>query len=208
MRLILFAIFWLLTLPSPGQVHIYTDLSDTSKNYLYRELENPVRISGITEKYTVSISNGDTIKKAGKDLFLVKLHSQGNSTLIRVTKEGSQEILAWKKFEVRSCGWAESNWPSDTKIARDSLLKMPLLTMTTPAHCSKKLNYQIVSFDVAIDHADSSIVFPIKGNQFSPELIRHLETKRDGTLITFDNIRAQGPDGRPGKIPGVWLYLK
>jgi hypothetical protein len=71
------------------------------------------------------------------------------------------------------------------------------------------LKYSVVSFTLTADNADGDIdEAPCTGNLWSPKaqtMIRNLQT---GRLVTIDNIRAVGPDGRNQKLPSLVYYIK
>lgn len=191
-----------------AQVHIYPErLTDSTQSYLYIGVDNPIRISGIKEPYSVSISGGEgTLTKIEKDRFMARVSSITDHAIISVVKHGAGKINTSREFKVRTIGQATSNWISGNKIKRDTLLKNPFLTVNIP-DCYYQLDFQVVSFVATIDHGDSILSFPITGGQFNAAFIRHLKEDKTGTLLTFDNIRVQGPDGRAFKFPGVVLYL-
>jgi hypothetical protein len=207
MRLVLIIIMLPLFNTSRAQIRIYVENKDTANSSLYIELDNRVRIEGFSDEHKISVLGGRIIKN-DKDIFYLRPDHDANSAFVRVTMKDKEELVAWKKFEVRSCEWPVTNWRSGSKTSIDSLTMHPFLSLISSADCNTKLNFHVLSFDAAIDHADSVIAFPSKRDQFSQEFVQHLRVNKDGSVITFDNIRAIGPDGSKFRFPGVVLYLK
>jgi len=62
---------------------------------------------------------------------------------------------------------------------------------------------------LAADNADGDIdEAPCQGNTWSPKALSIIRGLTAGRTVTVDNIRAQGPDGKVRKIPGLTYYIK
>jgi hypothetical protein len=209
MRITLVLAFILVQFRASAQFNIYPErLTDSTNNYLYIGVDNPVRIAGVSNEHVVSISGGGaTLTRVSKEKFIVRVSSLTDNCAISITKQGPGKILASKEFYVRHIPEPQLNWVSGITTSRDSLLKMPFLSIELPG-CYFKLNYEIISFTASIDHGDSVLSFPITGHQFSAAFTHHLQTEKTGKLLTFDNIRVLGPDGRSRKVPSIILYLQ
>jgi hypothetical protein len=202
--------FSLLTKTCLAQISITpVGLTDTSQSYLYIGVDNPVRISGITNEHVISISMGNaTITKVDKDKFIVRVGSVTDNAIISVSKQGPGKILAKREFKVREISEPQANWISGSTVSGDSLLKNPFLSYSIP-DCYFKLDFEIISYNITIDSANSILEHSTTGSRFSEAFIKHLKTnKTAGALLTFDNIRVKGWDGRLSRIPGIVLYLK
>ncbi len=72
------------------------------------------------------------------------------------------------------------------------------------------LKYLVVSFTLTVDDENGDIhEAPCQGNTWSREALSNINTYvKPGRMVTLDNIRAQGPDGRVRKIPGLVYYIK
>lgn len=184
-------------------------LTDSSLNYLYIGVDNPIELVDIkipAENVTVSISGGGgTLMKVGPYKYVVRVTTVTDNVLINISNK--TKLLFNEQFKVRIIGEPKYNWESGTTIKRDSLLKQPFLSLTIRGYYYK-LGYEIVSYVATIDDGEAIVAYAITGSNFSPKFINHLQTKKNGTTLTFDDIRAKGPDGISRKIPSVVLYLK
>jgi hypothetical protein len=72
------------------------------------------------------------------------------------------------------------------------------------------LTYKVTSFTVTCDN-DEGDVDPVDctGNMFSPRAQSMLRKNvKSGRIVTFDNIRVLGPDGRTTSAPSLVYYIK
>ena len=72
-----------------------------------------------------------------------------------------------------------------------------------------ELQYRVTSFTLTSDTDDGDIVEAnCTGNTWSAQAQGILKGLKAGKLVTIDNIRAQGPDGRNRKLPSLVYYIK
>jgi hypothetical protein len=72
-----------------------------------------------------------------------------------------------------------------------------------------ELQYRVTSFTLTADTDDGDIVeAACQGNSWSGQAQQIIRGLKAGKLVTIDNIRAQGPDGRNRKLPSLVYYIK
>lgn len=209
MKILLFSILSAIAQTSGAQVNIICPgLTDSSLNYLYIGVDNRIELVDIkipAENLVISISGGGgTLTKVATYKYIVRVSTVSDKAIITISNK--TKLILKEEFKVRVIGEPKYNWEHGTTINRDSLLKHPFLSLTIP-DCHLKLHFEIVSYVATIDDADSIVEFAINGCNFSPEFINHLKTKKNGKLLTFDNIRVKAPDGRSFRSPSFALYF-
>lgn len=186
-----------------------TNLTDSSLNYLYIGADNPIELANLkipAENVVISISGGGgSITKVAPYKYIVRVRTVTDNATITISNK--TKFAFKEEFKVRHIAEPKYNWESGTITNRDSLLKQPFLSLTGPDGYYKQ-TYEIVSYVATIDDGEAIVSYAITGSNFSPAFINHLQTKKNGTLLTFDDIRAKGPDGTSRKIPSIALYLK
>ena len=73
-----------------------------------------------------------------------------------------------------------------------------------------EIQYEIISFTLTFDgDQDKIIEFNCQGSTF-PSIARQsiYQNIKPGSLVTIDNIRVKGPDGKERKIPSLVYYIK
>lgn len=184
-------------------------LTDSSLNYLFIGVDNPIELVDLkipAENVVISISGGGgSITKVGPYKYVVRVTTVTDHVLINISNK--TKLLFSEQFKVRTIGERKYNWESGSTTKKDSLLKYQFLSLTIPG-CYFKLNYEILSYEASIGNNDFIDTYTITGNFFSAALVRRLYTKNNDTILTFDNIRVKGPDGRSHRSPFIVLYLE
>ena len=72
------------------------------------------------------------------------------------------------------------------------------------------LKYSVVSFTITADDPASGDILEenCTGNLWSPKAQSIVKNLSAGRMVTIDNLRAQGPDGRVQKLPSLVYYIK
>lgn len=71
------------------------------------------------------------------------------------------------------------------------------------------LKYQVTGFTLTADNDDGDIdEAACQGYLWSPKAQQMINNMKAGRMITVENIRATGPDGRNVKLPGLTYYIK
>jgi hypothetical protein len=67
----------------------------------------------------------------------------------------------------------------------------------------------VTSFTLTADTDDGDILdAPVTGNAWNAQAQQLIRGLKAGKLVTIDNIRANGPDGRSRKLPSLVYYIK
>ncbi|MBA2762742.1 MAG: hypothetical protein H0U39_12475, partial [Segetibacter sp.] len=72
-----------------------------------------------------------------------------------------------------------------------------------------ELQYRVTAFTLTADTEDGDIAeAPCTGNTWSAQARGIINRLKPNQLVTIDNIRAVGPDGRNRKLPSLVYYIK
>jgi hypothetical protein len=72
-----------------------------------------------------------------------------------------------------------------------------------------QLKYSVVSFTLTADNDEGDVdEAPCTGNTWSPKALQVIKNLKPGRLVTIDNIRCVGEDGRNQKLPSLVYYIK
>ena len=185
-------------------------------NVLYIGVPNPVSISttaGGAEVADVAISGGGgRVEKnpgAGAGHYNAYVNSQTDECYITVSVKG--KVVGRAPFRVRSIpratatvGGYESgdNVPANAFKAQGGvgayIKDFPF-----------QLKYSVVSFTLTADNDEGDIdEAPCTGNTWSPKAQQVIKNLKPGRLVTIDNIRCVGEDGRNQKLPSLVYYIK
>jgi len=190
-----------------------TSIALDEMNVLYIGYDNKVTVAASgagDDRVSVSISGGGgSIVKQGGGHYIAKVNTVDDNTVINVSVDG--KVLGSQQFRVRTIPdpvatvggvMSNENMPAGQFRAQTGvgayIKDFPL-----------KLQYTVVSFTLTADDADGNIEeAPCQGNTWSPKALSMIKGLAGGRTVTLDNIRAQGPDGRVRKIPGLTYYIK
>lgn len=182
-------------------------------NVLYIGVDNPISISasgGGDDKVQVSISGGGgSIIKQGGGHYIARVSGQTDDCKISVSVDG--KVAGVSQFRVRSIpratatvGGFESgdNVPAPAFKAQGGvgayIKDFPF-----------QLKYTVTSFTLTADNDDGDIdEAPCTGNVWSTKAQQIIKNLKPGRLVTIDNIRCQGEDGRNQKLPSLVYYIK
>ncbi|MER3499023.1 MAG: gliding motility protein GldM [Chitinophagaceae bacterium] len=182
-------------------------------NVLYIGVNNPVTIAasgGGDDKVQVNITGGGgSIQKVGAGKYIVRVNQVTDDCKITVSVDG--KIAGVSQFRVRTIprpvatvGGYESgdNVPAGAFKAQGGvgayIKDFPF-----------ELKYQVVSFTLTADNDEGDIdEASCTGNTWSPKAQQIIRNLKAGRLVTIDNIRAVGEDGRQQKLPSLVYYIK
>ncbi|HRX93379.1 MAG TPA: gliding motility protein GldM [Chitinophagaceae bacterium] len=182
-------------------------------NVLYIGVDNPVTIAasgGGDDKVQASISGGGgSLTRAGNGKYVVRVNSVTDDCKITVSVEG--KVAGVAQFRVRtipdpvaSVGGVMSN---ENMIAGQFRAQSGVSAAIKDFPFD--LRYTVVSFTLTADNDEGYIdEAPCQGNTWSPKALSIIRNLKTGRTVTIDEIRAQGPDGRVRKIPGLVYYIK
>ncbi len=182
-------------------------------NVLYIGVDNPVTVAasgGGDDKIQATISGGGgSISRVGTGKYVVKVNSVTDDCKITVSVDG--KVAGVSQFRVRTIpdpvatvgGYASGdNVPAGAFRAQGGvgayIKDFPF-----------ELKYSVTSFTLTADTDDGDIdEAPCTGNTWSPKAQNMIRNLKAGKLVTIDNIRAMGPDGRSRKLPSLVYYIK
>jgi len=180
-------------------------------NVLYIGIDNPVNIaaSGGAEQLQVGISGGGGSISGSKGNYIARVNTITDECRISVSVDG--KMVGAQSFRVRTIpdpvatvgGYASGeNVPAGAFKAQAGvgayIKDFPF-----------ELQYKVTNFTVVADTEDGDIVEAIcTGNTWSTQARGLISKLRPGSLITIENIRATGPDGRSRKLPALLYNIK
>jgi gliding motility-associated protein GldM len=182
-------------------------VSASKMNVFYKGVDNPVSISapGVpADKVSPSISNG-SIKKAGKDGYMVKV-SSGTTTTISVSgmmPDGSKTAMGKVEFRVKSVPDPKPYFAG--KGVGDSKVKKNQLTAAQGVAARMEnfdfdLKFSVTSFKLTMIVGGTPIEKTSKGNRLSGDMKIMLKKAKPGQKVYIEDIRAKGPDGTVRKL--------
>jgi len=182
-------------------------------NVLYIGVDNPVSVAASgagDDKIAFSITGGGgTYSRDGGGKYTVRVNSVTDECWINVSVDG--KVAGRSKFRVRTIprpvatvGGFESGDNVNAGAFR-AQAGVGAYIKDFPF----ELKYSVVSFTLTADNADGDIdEAPCTGNMWSTKAQTMIRNLQAGRLVTIDNIRAVGPDGRNQKLPSLVYYIK
>ena len=196
------------TVAAPGG----TSVALEEMNVLYIGWSNKVRIAASgagDEKLQVSISGGGgSISKTGAGTYIASVTSPTNDCKINVTVDGKTSSFPFRVRNipdpVATIGGVMSN---DNMSAGQAKAQTGVGAFIKDFPLDIK--YQVVSYTIGADNADGDIIeASVQGNMFNGPALNIMKGLSAGRTLSVDNVRAQGPDGKVRKIPGLIYYIK
>ncbi len=182
-------------------------------NVLYIGVNNPVSISasgGGSEKMQVSISGGGgNVTTSGGGHYIARVNSVTDECYITVSVDG--KVAGKSQFRVRTIprpvatvGGFESGDNVNAGAFR-AQSGVGAYIKDFPF----ELKYSVTSFTLTADNDEGDIdEAPCTGNTWSPKAQQIIKNLKTGRMVTIDNIRAVGEDGRNQKLPSLVYYIK
>ena len=196
------------TVASPSGASVALD----EMNVLYIGWQNKVTIAASgagDEKVQVSVSGGGgNASKTGPGKYIVNVNSVTDDCKINVTVDGKTSSFPFRvrtiPDPVATIGGVMSN-----ENMNAGQIKAQTGVGAFIKDFPLNIKYTVVSFTLTADNADGDIdEAPCQGNTWSPKALSIIRGLAPGRTVTVDQIRAQGPDGRVRKIPGLTYYIK
>jgi gliding motility-associated protein GldM len=182
-------------------------------NVLYIGYDNKVTIAasgGGDDKVQASISGaGGSLTKLGGGKYIARVNSVSDDCKISVTVDG--KLSGVSQFRVRTIPRPVATvggFESGDNVAAGAF-KAQTGVGAYIKDFPLNLRYTVTSFTLTADNAEGDIdEAPCTGNLWSPKAIQMVRGLTPGKMVTVDNIRAQGPDGRSQKLPSLVYYIK
>nr|MBA2498738.1 hypothetical protein [Chitinophagaceae bacterium] len=180
-------------------------------NVLYIGVDNPVNIaaSGGAEQLQVSISGGGGSISGSRGNYVARVNSITDECRISVSVDG--KLAGAQSFRVRTIpdpvATVGGNMSGENVAA--GAFKAQAGVGAYVKDFPFELQYRVTSFSVVGDTPDGDILEAVcTGNTWSPQARALINNLRPGSLITIENIRATGPDGRTRKLPSLLYNIK
>jgi gliding motility-associated protein GldM len=183
-------------------------------NVLYIGYDNKVTIAasgGGDDKVQASIAGaGGSLEKIGGGKYIARVRSVSDDCKITVTVDG--KVAGVSQFRVRTIpqpvgtvgGFASGDNVNAGAFRAQSgvgayIKDFPLA-----------LKYTVESFTITADDPSTGDILEenCTGNLWSPRAQAMIKNLTPGRMVTIDNLRAKGPDGRTQKLPSLVYYIK
>ena len=181
-------------------------------NVLYVGVPNPVTIAasgGGDDKVKVTITGGGgTYVKKGPGKFDVFVTTVTDDCKINLDIEGKVSSFP---FRVRTIPEAQAyvgGQPSGAQINAGSFRAQGGVGAGIK-NFPFELEYDVVGFTFTCDTDDDIVSIPNQGAAFSAQVRNAInQYVQAGRMVTIEDIRVKGPDGRTNKAPSLLYYIK
>jgi len=182
-------------------------------NVLYIGVDNPVSIAasgGGDDKVSAVISGGGgQLQRVGSGKYIARVNSVTDDCKISVSVDG--KLAGQSVFRVRTIPEAQAyvgGQPSGANIAAGAF-KAQGGVGAGIKNFPFELTYSVVGFTFTCDTDDDIISIPVQGPAFDGPVRNAINQHvKAGRLVTIDDIRVKGPDGRTTKAPSLVYYIK
>lgn len=196
------------TVGSPGGASVGLD----KMNVLYIGVDNPITIASSTgwDKTKVSISGGggSLNPSGGNGRFNARVNSVTDDCTITVTSDGKPSTF---KFRVRTVPEAQAyvgGKLSGTTVSAGEF-KAQGGVQAGIKNFPFELNYEVVSYTFTCDTDDDIVTVPAQGAAFAGAVRNAISTHvKPDRMVTIENIRVKGPDGRTTAAPALVYYIR
>lgn len=182
-------------------------------NVLYANIDNPVTVAasgGGDDKVQVSISGGGgSLRKVGPGKYIARVANVTDDCKITVSVDG--KVAGVSQFRVRTI--PDPVATVGGRAAGDNVNAGEFRSQAGVGAYIKDfpfdLKYSVTGFTISADTDDGDIAeAAVQGNTWNANAQRIVRGVKPGQLVTIDNIRAIGPDGRTRKLPSLLYYIK
>jgi gliding motility-associated protein GldM len=183
-------------------------------NVLYIGVDNPVTIAasgGGDDKVQASISGGGgSLTKVGNGKYIARVTSVADNCTISVNVDN--KLAGQQVFRVRTVPQAQAyvgGQPSGANMTKGAIMAQGGVGAGIKDF-PFELSYDVVSFTFTCDTENGDIVsIPCGGASFSQAVRNAMSANlKNGSLVTIDDIRVKGPDGRTSPAPSLIYYIK
>lgn len=183
-------------------------------NVLYIGVDNPVTIAasgGGDDKVQAIISGGGgSLTRVGSGKYIARVQSVTDDCKITVNVEG--KLAGQQVFRVRTVPLAQAyvgGQPSGANVAAGAF-KAQGGVGAGIKDFPFELEYDVQSFTFTCDTDDGDIIsVPNNGAVFSPAVRNAMNAQlKANKMVTIDQIRVKGPDGRTSPAPSLIYYIK
>ncbi|MBK6936553.1 MAG: gliding motility protein GldM [Chitinophagaceae bacterium] len=180
-------------------------------NVLYVGVDNPVTIAasgGGDDKVNASITQG-SLTKIGPGKYIARVNTVNDNTMINVSVDG--KLAGAANFRVRTIPEAQAyvgGKPSGTNISAGEFRAQGGVGAGIK-NFPFELEYNVVSYTFTCDTDDDIVSVPAQGAAFAGAVRNAVNQHvQPGRMVTIDDIRVKGPDGRTTPAPSLVYYIK
>jgi len=181
-------------------------------NVLYIGVPNPVTVAatgGGDDRVKVSITGGGgSLVKKGPGKYDAFVSSVTDECKVNIDFDGKASSF---NFRVRTIPEAQAfvgGQPSGANINAGSFRAQGGVGAGIK-NFPFELEYDVVSFVFTCDTDDDIVSIPNQGAAFSSQVRTAInQYVQAGRMVTIDDIRVKGPDGRTNKAPSLVYYIK
>ncbi|HEX5654276.1 MAG TPA: gliding motility protein GldM [Chitinophagaceae bacterium] len=180
-------------------------------NVLYIGVDNPLTIAasgGGDDKVRATISQGN-LTSLGRGKYIARVNKVDDNTVVTVSVDG--KVAGASQFRVRTIPDAQAyvgGQPSGTEMSAGAF-KAQAGVGAGIKNFPFQLEYDVVSFTFTCDTDDDIISVPSSGGLFQGAVRRAVDQHvKAGRMVTIENIRVKGPDGRVTSVPALFYYIK
>jgi gliding motility-associated protein GldM len=183
-------------------------------NVLYIGVDNPVSIAasgGGDDKVKATITGGGgSISRVGPGKYSVRVNSVTDKAIITVTVDG--KVAGASEFRVRTVPQSQAyvgGQPSGANMSAGQFRAQPSVGAGIKDF-PFDLKYEVVSYTFTVDTDEGDIIsIPATGYLFQGAIRQAIDRHvKAGKMVTIDNIRVKGPDGRTTSAPSLLYYIK
>jgi gliding motility-associated protein GldM len=179
-------------------------------NVLYIGVDNPVTIAasgGGDDRINATISSG-SLTRVGTGKYIARVNQVNDNTIITVSVDG--RVAGASQFRVRTIPEAQAyvgGQPSGSNITA-AAFKAQGGVGAGIKNFPFELEYNVVSFTFTCDTDDDIVTIPNQGAAFSGTVRNAMSQHvKAGRMVTIDDIRVKGPDGRTTPAPSLVYYI-
>ncbi|MGQ0740478.1 MAG: type IX secretion system motor protein PorM/GldM [Bacteroidota bacterium] len=180
-------------------------------NVLYIGVDNPVTIAasgGGDDKVSAVISAG-SLTRVGPGKYVARVNQVNDNTTITVSADG--KVAGAAQFRVRTIPEAQAyvgGQPSGANITAGGFRAQGGVGAGIK-NFPFELEYNVVGFTFTCDTDDDIVSIPNQGAAFSGAVRNAINQHvQAGRMVTIDDIRVKGPDGRTTTAPSLVYYIK
>lgn len=182
-------------------------VSPTQMNVFYKGVENPVDVSvpGIaSENLEVNISDGNKMKKVGSGKYVVELKNNTAPEVDVIVKarlaDGSTRSMGSMTFRTKNLPTPYTSILSMTKsrlVSKSTLEQMDWVNAEYDPDFPFRLKANVISYKVIIFQNGGDVrEEPVPGYSITQTVKRMIKQMKKGERILFDDIQAEGTDGK------------
>jgi gliding motility-associated protein GldM len=194
------------TVGTPGGASVALD----KMNVLYIGVDNPITIASSTgwDKTKVSANGGGITLSGSNGKYIARVAGQTDDCTITVVSDNKPSTF---KFRVRNIPEAQAyvgGQPSGANVAAGAFKAQPGVQAGIK-NFPFELEYNVISYTFTCDTDDDIVSIPAQGAAFQGAVRNAIQTHvQPGRMVTIDDIKVKGPDGRTIKAPSLVYYIK